>query len=347
MDKKTTQLHSFHESNNAKFIDFGDWSMPFSYEGTLKEHDIVRNSSGFFDVSHMGRLEINYTELDKISTLICSDLINIPDNKALYSIFTNENGNALDDVIFWKFEDKFILIPNASNASKIKSHLSDHKIDFIDKSLETVLIAVQGPKTIELIDDRFEIPEKFSTAKSDNFMYARTGYTGEDGIEIMASNAEADSLISFLIEKGIKPCGLGSRDTLRLEASLPLYGFELTEDITPVEASLSWTITNELDFLGSERIKAQLEDGNHKSLKKFTIESRKIARTETIGMAGDISGVVTSGNFSPILNKSIGFILFENKPSQDLIEFDIRGNLIEGNIVNLSLIHISEPTRPY
>ena len=116
MDKKTTQLHSFHESNNAKFIDFGDWSMPFSYEGTLKEHDIVRNSSGFFDVSHMGRLEINYTELDKISTLICSDLINIPVNKALYSIFTNENGNALDDVIFWKFEDKIILIPNASNA---------------------------------------------------------------------------------------------------------------------------------------------------------------------------------------------------------------------------------------
>jgi aminomethyltransferase len=334
MDKKTTQLHSFHKSKNAKFIDFGDWSMPFSYEGTLKEHDIVRSSSGFFDVSHMGRLEINYSELDKISSLICSDLINIPMNKALYSIFTNENGNALDDVIFWKFEDKIILIPNASNASKIKSHLVDHNVDFIDKSLETVLIAVQGPKTIELINDRFEIPEKFSTAKSDNFMYARTGYTGEDGIEIMASNAEADSLISFLIEKGIKPCGLGSRDTLRLEASLPLYGFELTEEITPVEASLSWTITNELDFLGSERIKTQLEDGNHKILKKFTIESRKIARTETIGIAGDTSGVVTSGNFSPILNKSIGFILFENKPSQNLIEFDIRGNLIEGNIVN-------------
>ena len=300
MDKRTTQLHSYHESQNAKFIDFGDWSMPFSYEGTLKEHDVVRNSSGFFDVSHMGRLEIDYSELDKISSLICSDLINIPMNKALYSIFTNENGNALDDVIFWKFEDKIILIPNASNASKIKSHLVDHKVDFIDKSLETVLIAVQGPRTIELINDRFEIPDKFSTAKSDNFMYARTGYTGEDGIEIMASNAEADSLISFLIEKGIKPCGLGSRDTLRLEASLPLYGFELTEDITPVEASLSWTITNNLDFLGSERIKTQLEDGNHKSLKKFTIESRKIARTETIGMAGDIRGIVTSGNFSPI-----------------------------------------------
>ncbi len=334
MDKKTTQLHSFHESNNAKFIDFGDWSMPFSYEGTLKEHDMVRNSSGFFDVSHMGRLEINYSELDKISTLICSDLINIPVDKALYSIFTNENGNALDDVIFWKFEDKIILIPNASNATKIKSHLLDHKIDFIDKSSETVLIAVQGPKTIELINDRFEIPDKFCTGKSEHYIYARTGYTGEDGVEIMANNSDADSLITFLIQKGIKPCGLGSRDTLRLEASLPLYGFELTEDITPVEASLSWTITNNCDFLGSDTIKSQLDEGNHKILKKFTIDSRKIARTDTLGSAGDVKGTVTSGNFSPVLNKSIGFIMFENKPSQDLIEFDIRGNLIEGNIVN-------------
>ena len=334
MDKKTTQLHSFHKSNNAKFIDFGDWSMPFSYEGTLKEHDIVRNSSGFFDVSHMGRLEINYSELDKISTLICSDLSNLPLNKALYSIFTNENGNALDDVIFWKFDDKIMLIPNASNESKIKSHLLDHKIDFIDKSTDTVLIAVQGPKTIELINDRFEIPDKFSTGKSEHYIYARTGYTGEDGIEIMANNSDADSLINYLIQKGIKPCGLGSRDTLRLEASLPLYGFELTEDITPVEASLSWTITNKRDFLGSDKIKSQLDEGNHKILKKFTIDSRKIARTDTFGVAGDVKGTVTSGNFSPVLNKSIGFIMFENKPSQDLIEFDIRGNLIEGNIVN-------------
>ena len=138
MVKKTTQLHSFHESANAKFIDFGDWSMPFSYEGTLKEHDVVRKSSGFFDVSHMGRLEINYSELNKISSLICSDLINITLNKALYSIFTNENGNALDDVIFWKFEDKIILIPNASNLSKIKSHLDKHNVDYLDKSQDTI-----------------------------------------------------------------------------------------------------------------------------------------------------------------------------------------------------------------
>ena len=333
MVKKTTQLHSYHESANAKFIDFGDWSMPFSYEGTLKEHDVVRKSSGFFDVSHMGRLEINYSEIDKISSLICSDLINIPLNKALYSIFTNENGNALDDVIFWKFEDKIILIPNASNLSKIKNHLDKHNVVYLDKSPDTILIAVQGPQSISLIEDRFEIPEKFCTNKNENFMYARTGYTGEDGVEIMANNNDAESLIQYLIEKGVSPCGLGSRDTLRLEASLPLYGFELTEDISPVEASLSWTITNQQDYLGSDKINTQISDGIHKSLQKFTIDSRKIARTDTIGIAGDVKGIVTSGNFSPILNKSIGFILFENKPSQDLIEFDIRGNLIEGNIV--------------
>ena len=177
MDKKTTQLHNYHLSQKAKFIDFGDWSMPFSYEGTLKEHNIVRTSSGFFDVSHMGRLEIKYSQIDKISNLICSELIDIPTNKALYSIFTNEEGNALDDVIFWKFEDKIILIPNASNLEKIKSHLTSHNIEFIDKSKDTVLIAVQGPDTINLIQDRFEIPDKFTTNYTENYLYARTGYT--------------------------------------------------------------------------------------------------------------------------------------------------------------------------
>ena len=334
MDKKTTQLHHYHLSQEAKFIDFGDWSMPFSYEGTLKEHNIVRTSSGFFDVSHMGRLEIQYSQIEKISNLICSELIDIPTNKALYSIFTNEEGNALDDVIFWKFEDKIILIPNASNLDKIKSHLSTHNVEYIDKSEDTVLIAVQGPDTIDLIQERFEIPDKFSTSHTENYLYARTGYTGEDGVEIMANNEDVESLLTFLTEKGIKPCGLGSRDTLRLEASLPLYGFELTEDITPVEASLSWTLTNKNDYLGSEKINNQLSGENHKVLKKFIIDSRKIARTETVGIAGETKGLVTSGNFSPILNKSIGFILFENMPSQDLIEFDIRGSLIEGNIVN-------------
>ena len=334
MDKKTTQLHSYHLSQEAKFIDFGDWSMPFSYEGTLKEHDIVRTSSGFFDVSHMGRLEIQYSEINKISKLICSDIINISANKALYSIFTNEHGNALDDVIFWKFENKIILIPNASNLNKIKAHLDANNVEFIDKSSETILIAIQGPDTVNLIQDRFEIPEKFTTNFTENYLYARTGYTGEDGVEIMANNEDAESLLTFLTDKGVKPCGLGSRDTLRLEASLPLYGFELTEDITPVEASLSWTITNKNDYLGSKRINDQLSGESHKVLKKFTIDSRKIARSETVGIAGETKGLVTSGNFSPILNKSIGFILFENMPSQDLIEFDIRGNLIEGNIVN-------------
>ena len=297
MDKKTTQLYSFHKSQEAKFIDFGDWSMPFSYEGTLKEHDIVRHSSGFFDVSHMGRLEIQYSELEKISKLICSEIIDIENNKALYSIFINENGYALDDVIFWKFEDKLILIPNASNLEKIKNHLENYNVNFIDRSPDTVLIAVQGPETINLLRDNFDIPEKFCTSSTENYLYARTGYTGEDGLEIMTDNENGTSLINLLMDKGSKPCGLGSRDTLRLEASLPLYGFELSENITPVEASLSWTITNKSDYLGSDVLNEQLSSKNHKILKKFTIDSRKIARTGTVGIAGDTSGIVTSGNF--------------------------------------------------
>ena len=140
-------------------------------------------------------------------------------------------------------------------------------------------------------------------------------------------------ILNFLTESKVNPCGLGARDTLRLEASLPLYGFELSDKITPVEAGLKWTVTNKNKFMGSDIIYEQLNSGNHQILKKFTIDSRAIARTGTQVKAGNISGVVTSGNYSPILKKSIGFALFENQPSTDLLEFDIRGKLVEGKIL--------------
>ena len=149
----------------------------------------------------------------------------------------------------------------------------------------------------------------------------------------MVDIEDLDELISFLHNNEIEPCGLGARDTLRLEAALPLYGFELTEDITPVEAGLKWTLTNKRVYRGSHIIDQQIKTGNHKVLKKFVIDSRNIARTGTDVLAGNIHGVVTSGNFSPILQKSIGFVLFESQPDTDLLEFEIRGKFIEGKIL--------------
>ena len=330
----TTSLFKFHQDQKSKMIEFAGWQMPFSYDGTIKEHNYVRTAAGFFDVSHMGRIYIDNEEIVKLNKLICSDLINLDKTKALYSVFTNEEGNALDDVIFWKFDSHIILICNAINRDKIINHLISNNITNKDITLDTSLIAIQGPQALELTKNLLDIPEKFSTNQNHTFTYARTGYTGEDGLEIMYDNEHTDKVLDFLNQNKIKPCGLGARDTLRLEASLPLYGFELSENISPVEANLKWIITNNDDYLGKNIIDAQLETGKHKYIKKFILESKRIPRTGTNVKSDTVSGVVTSGNYSPILEKSIGFALFDSLPETDLIEFDIRGNLLEGQIIN-------------
>jgi len=332
-DSLVSPLHNYHTSQNAKFIDFAGWSMPFSYEGTIKEHNYIREVKGFLDVLHMWRLEIQYNDNGTLQTFICSDIENLQVGKALYSIFTNNYGCAIDDVIFWKFADKILLICNAANTLKVKEHLITYSISFNDVTNSTALIAIQGPKAIEIMEGLVDIPDSFSCLQNDQYTYARTGYTGEDGLEIMVSLDYVDELLDYLKSNNVSPCGLGSRDTLRLEASLPLYGFELSDEITPVEAGLKWTITNTQAYLGSEVITEQLKNGPHKILKKFEIDTRAIARTGTKVSAGESTGVVTSGNFSPRLQKSIGFVMFENQPSTDLIVFDIRGKLVEGKIL--------------
>jgi len=333
-ESKTTSLYDFHLSKNAKIIDFAGWSMPFSYDGTLKEHHYVRESAGYFDVSHMGRLRLSYSQIEEINYLICSDLKNISNTKALYSIFTSEDGTAIDDVIFWKFEDDLILICNASNTNKIKTHLDIHSVNYEDLTASTDLIAVQGKNAIDIVSNIMSVPDKFSTSKEGKYVYARTGYTGEDGLEVMLDINDTLAFVSELETKGVKPCGLGSRDTLRLEASLPLYGFELTDDISPIEAGLKWTVTNKNEYLGKDVIDHQIETKEHKYLKRFKLNAKQIARTGTICTSDGVEGIVTSGNISPILGYPIGFVLFKSNPTDDLVEFDIRGNLIEGNLLN-------------
>ena len=332
-ESKTTSLYEFHLSKNAKLIDFAGWSMPFSYDGTLKEHKYVRESAGYFDVSHMGRLRLSYSQIEEINYLICSDLKSISNTKALYSIFTSEEGTAIDDVIFWKFEDDLILICNASNTNKIKTHLDINSINYEDLTLTTDLIAVQGKNAIDIVSSILKIPEKFSTFKEGKYVYARTGYTGEDGVEVMLDIADTLTFINELEAKGVKPCGLGARDTLRLEASLPLYGFELTDEISPVEAGLKWTVTNKEDYLGKDIIDNQIDSKEHKHLKRFKLNAKQIARTGTICISDGVEGIVTSGNISPLLGYPIGFVLFKSNPADDLVEFDIRGNLVEGNLL--------------
>jgi aminomethyltransferase len=194
---KYSPLHSLHVKNKAKFIEFGGWTMPFSYKGTIKEHQFVRQNHGYFDVSHMGRLLIDKDYLQKISSLICSDLLELKSGKALYSIFTNEKGSALDDVIFWKYDDYILLICNAANTDKITNYLQTEEIIFQDLTEKTALVAVQGPEAISNLKALLPIPDSFSCLSKDMYTYARTGYTGEDGLEIMVNVEDLDEFNFF------------------------------------------------------------------------------------------------------------------------------------------------------
>ena len=279
-------------------------------------------------------------ELEKIIPI---DLKKIKLNQSKYSFLTNEKGGIYDDLIVTKVEKGFNIILNAAcknNDFKIISGSLKNKFKItLHKNLS--LIALQGPKSSQILEKiisgvsslKFMNGNKFSYNSRDVYI-TRSGYTGEDGFEIMFNNSKVDEILNYIVSNEIKPCGLGSRDTLRLEASLPLYGFELTEEISPVEANLKWVITNEDDYLGKDVLDNELNSNNHKALKKFIINSKNIARTGTKVKNNNINGVVSSGNYSPILEKSIGFALFDSSPESDLLEFDIRGNFIEGNIIN-------------
>ena len=334
-----TNLYDRLHQYESKFIDFNGWDMPISFSGTLKEHDMVRNNSGFFDVSHMGRFLIDKDDIDVLSTLICGDIVNKNLGTALYTMILNEEGGIIDDIIIWKFEQKLILICNASNMEKVKDWFDQNKLKHKYLNEGTSLVAIQGPKVIKKLEKYIDIPNHFECKQNKaeflnkEFMIARTGYTGEDGIEIMLEDGDDASLIDLLDKLSILPCGLGSRDTLRLEASLPLYGQELTESVTPIEVGFKWIVDFSHNFIGKEILKEQINSKEHKFLKKFIIDERIVARSGDKAYSGQINGVVTSGNYSPKLKKSIGFVLFDSNPKTNSIKINIRDKFINGQII--------------
>ena len=334
-----TNLFNRLQNYDSKFIDFNGWEMPISFSGTLNEHRSVRSDSGFFDVSHMGRFHIDNSYIDIVNSLICGDISSHKSETALYSMVLNHDSGILDDIIIWKFDSHLVLICNASNTEKVSSWFDINNLQYKYLNTSTSLIAVQGPEVVKKLDKYIHMPDHFectidSPAFFDsNVVLARTGYTGEDGVELMINHGDDIKFIDLIDELEIIPCGLGARDTLRLEASLPLYGQELKEDITPVEAGFRWVINFDHEFIGKDNLLDQISTGNHKYIKKFVIDDKIVARYGDTGICGNVEGKVTSGNYSPILKKSIGFILFESKPESDTINFHIRDKLIEGRII--------------
>ena len=332
---KQTFLHDKHVALGAKMVDFAGWHMPVQYSSIIEEHKTVRENVGLFDVSHMGELFV-YGEdaLPYLNKLVPQDINKLVDKKAVYCQLTNKQGGIIDDLIIYKIEDnKYLIIVNASRIDEDLNWMIRNKLGFnvevVNDSHNYSLLAIQGPKAIELMNKMgvTDLPKFFSIKRGElfniNLWISRTGYTGEDGVEIMVRNEFSemlwDKILEFGKEFGIKPIGLGARDTLRLEAALHLYGNDLGEDTTPVEAGLSWSIPKdkEEDYNGKATILEQLATGGKKKLIGLKMIDRGIARHGYEVYYNDEKiGVVTSGGISPVRGDNIALAYV--KPLEEL-----------------------------
>ena len=330
---KQTFLHDKHIKLGAKMVDFAGWHMPVQYTSIIEEHNTVRKAVGLFDVSHMGEVIVKGEDaLPFLNKLVPQDLTKLIERKAVYCQMTNKNGGIIDDLIIYKIEEeKYLIIFNASRTDEDLNWMVRNKkgfnVDVINDSHNYSLLAVQGPKACDLMKSvgLTELPPFFSIKRAElfnvNLWVSRTGYTGEDGVEILVRNEFSEMLWDNILEAGkefgIKPIGLGARDTLRLEAALHLYGNDLDEDTTPVEAGLSWSVAKNKtdDYNGKEIIMAQLANGGRKKLVGLKMLDRGIARHGYEVYDGDKKiGVITSGGISPVRGDNIALAYIENLP---------------------------------
>lgn len=317
-------LNEVHEELGARFVEFADWSMPVQYEGVLAEHAAVRRAAGVFDVSHLGRAEVagaGATEL--IRDLFCNDITRIEPGRAQYTMLLNRHGGVVDDIIVWRLADEqYIVMPNGVNIDDVGDALRSRapaSVTVESRREATVLLAVQGPEAPRLLElvtgwkpGRFRVATV--TYEGASFPGAGTGYTGEPGGELMAPLSIAEKLMRALLDAGAVPAGLGARDTLRLEMGYPLWGQDLNEDITPLEADLGWVVDWDHDFVGKRSLRRQQRAGVEKSHVAFVMKDKRIPRAGYRLRAGGSEGTVTSGNFSPTLDTGIGMGLVSPVP---------------------------------
>lgn len=354
---KNTALTSIHESLKAKMVPFAGYLMPVQYEGVNAEHLAVRNSVGVFDVSHMGEFHLKGAKaLDLIQKLTSNDASKLFDGKVQYSCLPNDKGGIVDDLLVYRIhEDEYMLVVNASNMEKdwnwIVSH-NDLGVTMTNRSDEMSLLAIQGPNAAEALQSLTEVDlkamkyytfviDKF--AGFDNIIISATGYTGSGGFEIYMPNEAAPAIWKAVFEAGkdydIKPCGLAARDTLRLEMGFCLYGNDIDDTTSPIEAGLGWITKFTKNFTNSDAIKAQKELGVEDKLVGFELLERGIPRHDytIVNENGDIIGRVTSGTMSPSLNKGIGmgYVLKEYSKVDTKIFIQIRKKNVLARVVKL------------
>lgn len=355
---KNTALTEIHEALGAKLVPFAGYNMPVSYEGVNVEHETVRNGVGVFDVSHMGEFLIEGPNaLELIQKVTTNDASKLTIGKAQYSCLPNETGGIVDDLIVYRIKDEtYLLVVNASNIEKDWNHISKYNdkigADLRDLSEDYSLLAIQGPKAVEAMQRLTSID--LSSIKFYNFVVAdfagidyviisATGYTGSGGFEIYCKNKEVKQIWNKILEAGsdfgIKPVGLAARDTLRLEMGYCLYGNDIDETTSPIEAGLGWITKFSKDFINSESLSREKERGPDRKLIAFELDERGIPRNgyDIVDSQGKKIGNVTSGTMSPSLGKGIGLgyvpIVFSDIGSK--INIQIRKNSIPATVVKL------------
>ncbi|HSK72834.1 MAG TPA: glycine cleavage system aminomethyltransferase GcvT [Pyrinomonadaceae bacterium] len=355
---KKTPLNIEHHKLGGKMVDFGGWEMPVQYPaGTIAEHLRTRNQAGLFDVSHMGEFWVEGEDaIDFVNRLTTNDVTKLFDGQAQYSALTRENGTVVDDLLVYRFDqDKLLLVVNASTTDKdwdwITSHTKDEKITLTNVSADYCQIAIQGPEAINILqkltDRNLENIKyyHFTTGKVDDVesIISRTGYTGEDGFEVYAAADKAVQLWIKMLEvgnygaeNGILPCGLAARNTLRLESAMSLYGHEISDEITPLEANLGWICKLKTEFIGRDALAKQKEEGLKRKLVGFEMVDKGIARDGfDVFIDGEKVGFVTSGSPAPFLKKNIGlaFVPVEFANVGQEIKIDVRGKHLTAQIV--------------
>lgn len=357
---KKTLLYDKQLELGGKMVEFAGWNMPVQFKSIIEEHKCVRNNAGLFDVSHMGEIFVSGKDsLIFLNKLVPQDISKLYNSKAVYCQLTNNNGGLVDDLIIYKLEDcKYLLIVNASRIDEDINWIVRNSLEFdvyIDnQSHNYSLLAIQGPKAESILRKiGYNLNQEFFTIQkailnNTEVMVSRTGYTGEDGFEILIKNKDVLSFWDLLLEQGkefsLMPIGLGARDTLRLEAALHLYGNDLNETTTPIEAGLSWSVPNDKkdDYNGKNIIVDQIQNGTNKKLIGLKMLSRAIPRHEhEIFFNGEKIGHVTSGSFAPSLNENIALGYIKNIHEIKLgsvLQIMIREKLYDAEVVKRPFI---------
>ena len=334
-----TPLHDRHVALGARMVPFAGWEMPVQYEGVIQEHRAVRTDAGAFDVSHMGEIEVEGPQAHAfLQSVLSNDLDRLAPGEAQYTLLTNERGGMVDDLIAYRLgEFRYFLVVNASNKDADFRWLKEREVrgsEVTDVSADHGLIAVQGPRAIERLGLQPAKAFTFSEEKIDGIevMVNRTGYTGEDGCELLCMTDDTVALWDAVLERGAVPIGLGARDTLRLEVCYPLHGNDISPDTDAISAGLGWVCALDKEFTGVETLRRVKADGPKRRLVAFVMDEAAIPRH---GMPIDGGGEVTSGSHSPTLDIGIGmgYVPSDQAKPDTKLTIDVRGNPRAGHVV--------------